>query len=445
MKIRIEIEKDAIVVCLGATGTGKSTFLSKKFPAHYILSSDEIRERMWGDFRNQTYNKATFEILFATLEARAKAKVLTVVDTTGTQSVLDHARQYALQYKLPLHLFVFPELKSEDLTQERMKHRWTNMGVYEAQLKRIAKAQVAKEYQVHLIPYSSEDREDVKIDFISEFDDENETHRTKELNPQFRYMVVPDLHGEVWAIRQALDWLLTDTQNRRLIQLGDINDRGASTYETFAEVYKLWKDGYLHGVLGNHDAKFARWLQKYLKSEYTSRPLAINYSFDEGSQLAVPKFDMNPSHGLLGTLEEFCAMDAVTRNLYAQQFLEYTQKIPYALKLTRAAQVYYFSHAGLSDSAITGTYVDKHDMSICIYDSVYDASRAKELFEDHYGEQLKNGDIMNVWLVNGHTFGHLSQRQDIEVRETSDGYGLIACDVGIGKRSFSVAPRFLII
>lgn len=433
--MKIQIEKNAIVVCLGATGTGKSTFVSKKFPPHYIISSDELRQRMWGDWRDQTHNKATFEILFATLEARAKAKVLTVVDSTGTQSVLDRAKSCAQQYKLPLHLFVFPALEPGDLTKERMKHRWSNMGVYDSQVRRISNAKIDKEYKVHPIPYSNEARDAVEIEFTSEFDDENEFHRTKELDPKFKYMVVPDLHGEVWAIKQARGWLFEDTTTHRLIQLGDINDRGESTYQTFMCVYNLWKEGLLFGVLGNHDAKFARWIQKYLKSD------DVNTEY----LLPVPNFEMTLSHGLMGTLEEFCTMFPDARNEYAHKFLEYTQHAPYALKLTLGTSIYYFAHAGLSPAAIMGTYVDEHDKNICIYDSVLDGFRAKELFEGQYGDKIVNGEVQNVWFVNGHTFGRLSHREDVEVRQTSEGYGLIACDVGIGKRKFETTPKFLTI
>jgi predicted kinase len=79
----LRIPADALVVLVGASGSGKSTFAARWFPAEAILSSDRLRAELTGDAADQSANGLTFRILHTQLERRLEAGRLTVVDATN--------------------------------------------------------------------------------------------------------------------------------------------------------------------------------------------------------------------------------------------------------------------------------------------------------------------------------------------------------------------------
>ena len=79
----IRIPADALVILVGASGSGKSTFVARWFPAEAILSSDRLRGQLTGNEADQSANARTFRILHAQLERRLEAGRLAVVDATN--------------------------------------------------------------------------------------------------------------------------------------------------------------------------------------------------------------------------------------------------------------------------------------------------------------------------------------------------------------------------
>ena len=79
----------SLVALVGPAGSGKSTLAARHFAPDEILSSDELREAIAGDARDQRATRAAFGALHRQLARRLAAGQLTVVDAT---SVERHAR-----------------------------------------------------------------------------------------------------------------------------------------------------------------------------------------------------------------------------------------------------------------------------------------------------------------------------------------------------------------
>jgi protein phosphatase len=79
----IEIRADALVLLVGAAGSGKTTLAARLFPAEAILSSDALRQHLSGDPANQQASAGAFRILHDQAGRRLKAGRLTVVDATN--------------------------------------------------------------------------------------------------------------------------------------------------------------------------------------------------------------------------------------------------------------------------------------------------------------------------------------------------------------------------
>ncbi len=70
-----------LTLLVGPCGGGKSTF-AKSFPARSVISSDELREDLCGDSRDQSRNVEVFQAMRSIIRARLRAGLHTVVDAT---------------------------------------------------------------------------------------------------------------------------------------------------------------------------------------------------------------------------------------------------------------------------------------------------------------------------------------------------------------------------
>jgi len=86
----VEIPEPSLIVLVGAAGAGKSTFASRHFAPHEVLSSDAFREQLTGDAADQSATRAAFAALHRAVTRRLAQRLVTVVDATN---VLPGARR----------------------------------------------------------------------------------------------------------------------------------------------------------------------------------------------------------------------------------------------------------------------------------------------------------------------------------------------------------------
>ena len=85
-----EVTKRGLLsLMVGPSGAGKSTWLRSEkakgygIDASHIISSDQIRQDLCGDFRDQSKNEEVFSALHAVAKARIDAGLPTVIDATN--------------------------------------------------------------------------------------------------------------------------------------------------------------------------------------------------------------------------------------------------------------------------------------------------------------------------------------------------------------------------
>lgn len=81
--VAIAIPDPALVVLVGAAGSGKTTFAARHFAADEVLSSDALRAAISGDAADQRATRPAFAALHRMLARRLLAGKLTVVDATN--------------------------------------------------------------------------------------------------------------------------------------------------------------------------------------------------------------------------------------------------------------------------------------------------------------------------------------------------------------------------
>ncbi|WP_202909705.1 AAA family ATPase [Mucilaginibacter pedocola] len=81
----IQIPELALVVLIGATGSGKSSFARKHFKATEIVSSDTCRRLVSDDENNQAATTDAFALARYVTGLRLKNGLVTVIDATNVQ------------------------------------------------------------------------------------------------------------------------------------------------------------------------------------------------------------------------------------------------------------------------------------------------------------------------------------------------------------------------
>ena len=122
--MKLSLPSGAMVVLIGASGAGKSTFAGRHFAATEILSSDAMRAAVADDAEDQTATDAAFELLHTALGLRLARRRLTVVDATNVEPwargrLLAVARRHgrpatAIVLDLPLELCLERNLLRDD-------------------------------------------------------------------------------------------------------------------------------------------------------------------------------------------------------------------------------------------------------------------------------------------------------------------------------------------
>jgi protein phosphatase len=134
----LRIPSDALVMLMGASGSGKSTFAARHFGPTEVLSSDALRGLIAGDESDQSATQDAFELLRIALRMRLARGRLTVVDATSVQRwarrpLIDAARRHsrpAIAIVLDLPLTICLERNELRMTRRlpasaiRRQHRW---------------------------------------------------------------------------------------------------------------------------------------------------------------------------------------------------------------------------------------------------------------------------------------------------------------------------------
>lgn len=110
----LALPRDAMVVLIGPSGAGKTTFAARHFAPTEVLSSDGMRALVADDPNDQSATDAAFELLHSALGLRLARGRLTVVDATNVEAwtrarLLAVARRHdrpaaAIAFDLPLEL-----------------------------------------------------------------------------------------------------------------------------------------------------------------------------------------------------------------------------------------------------------------------------------------------------------------------------------------------------
>ena len=279
--MEIKIPELSLVLLIGASGSGKSTFAGKHFNKQEVVSSDECRGIVSNDENNQSATSDAFDLLHYIIGKRLKNGLLTVVDATNVQSsarkqLIQIAREY---HTLPVAIALdIPQEVCEARNRQRDDRNFGNYVIRQQkqQLKRSLKGLKREGFRKIYILKSPEE-----VDSVTAIIREKLYNDKKEILGPFD--IIGDIHGcydETIELLQKLGYSITEVEdngknfgievshpeNRQVIFLGDLVDRGYNSPAVLKLVMSMVRSGVAFCVPGNHEMK----LQKKLNGKNVS-------------------------------------------------------------------------------------------------------------------------------------------------------------------------------
>ncbi|MGP3968907.1 polynucleotide kinase-phosphatase [Streptomyces sp. 6N223] len=264
----------SLVVLIGTTGSGKSTFARRHFLPTQVISSDVCRGMVADDENDQSATPEAFELLHYIVGKRLAAGRLTVVDATNVQresrrQLVQLAREHDV---LPVAIVLdIPERLCAERNAARPERAAMPAHViprHRRELRRSLKGLEREGFRkVHLLR-GVEEAEAATISLERRYND-------------LAHLTGPfDLIGDVHGCRSELEALLSGPlgyaierdeagravgarhpEGRTAVFLGDLVDRGPDSPGVLRLVMGMVAAGTALAVPGNHENKLGRYLR----------------------------------------------------------------------------------------------------------------------------------------------------------------------------------------
>ncbi|WP_405997969.1 polynucleotide kinase-phosphatase [Streptomyces sp. NBC_00829] len=253
----------SLVVLIGATGSGKSTFARKHFKPTEVISSDFCRGLVADDENDQSASGDAFDVLHYIAGKRLAAGRLTVVDATSVQpesrrQLVRLARQYDV---LPIAIVLD---MPEEVCAERNAVRPDRAGMprhviqrHRRELRRSLRGLEREGFRKVHILRGVEEADAAEVVLERRYNDL--THLTGPFD------IIGDIHGcssELETLLAKLGYVDgAHPEGRTAVFVGDLVDRGPDSPGVLRRVMSMVASGNALCVPGNHENKLGRWLK----------------------------------------------------------------------------------------------------------------------------------------------------------------------------------------
>ncbi|TPI86457.1 polynucleotide kinase-phosphatase [Mesorhizobium sp. B2-8-9] len=270
----LEIPDFALVVLIGSTGSGKSTFAARHFLPTEIISSDRCRGLVSDDETNQDVSADAFELMRDIIGKRLKHRKLAVVDATNVRPAdrkawIELARKW---HALPVAIVLDPGVDICVARNAARPDRPFGAGVPQRMTSEIRKGLGGLQREGFRQVWKLTSDASIEAAKIS-----RQPLWTDKRHDTGPFDIIGDVHGcadELQALLGQLGYevvwsqdrgertvAVTPPNGRKLVFVGDLVDRGPNTPDVLRIAMSMVAAGTAYCVQGNHERKLSRWLE----------------------------------------------------------------------------------------------------------------------------------------------------------------------------------------
>ena len=253
----------SLVVLVGASGSGKSTFARRHFKPTEVISSDFCRGLVADDENDQSASRDAFDVLHYIAGKRLAAGRRTVVDATSVQQdarrqLVELAKRYDV---LPIAIVLdVPEEVCAERNAARTDRADMPRRVIQRHIRELRRSLRHLEREgfrkVHVLRGADEVE---RATVVTEKRFNDLTHLTGPFD------IIGDVHGcasELDALLGKLGYVDgVHPEGRTAVFVGDLVDRGPDSPGVLRRVMAMVKSGNALCVPGNHENKYGRHLK----------------------------------------------------------------------------------------------------------------------------------------------------------------------------------------
>jgi protein phosphatase len=264
--MKLTIPDMSLVVLIGASGSGKSTFAREHFPSTQVLSSDFFRGLVSDDENDQSSSAEAFDALHYIAAKRLTAGLVTVIDATNVQRAPRAALIRLAKDHNVLATAIVLDVPERVCLARNESRTDRDFGAHVIRRQRDDLRRSLKTLQkegfrrVHVL-HGEEEVAAAEIAVEPLMNDK------RELTGPF------DVIGDVHGCREELEELLAELgyraageslrhpEGRTAVFVGDLVDRGPDTPGVLRLVMAMAEQGDALVVCGNHEQKLVRALR----------------------------------------------------------------------------------------------------------------------------------------------------------------------------------------
>jgi len=266
----ITLPEFCLVLLIGASGSGKSTFARTHFKPSEVLSSDACRAWVADDENDQSVTRDAFEVLNVIAAKRLANLRLTVIDATNVQPdarrpLLALARQY---HCIPVAIvFDLPEQVCLERDQLRPNRHVGSLVISRQRQQLLQSIGTLKEEGFRRVYVLKSPEEVAEVSIVRQPLACNQRHASGPFD------IIGDVHGCFEALLRLLEKLgyhlesggdayqVTPPSGRTAIFLGDLVNHGPHSKQVLQLVMAMVAGQVARCVPGDHDVQLLRALQ----------------------------------------------------------------------------------------------------------------------------------------------------------------------------------------
>lgn len=248
-----QIPLHSIVVLVGPSQGGKTTWARQNFPEWEIVSADQIKLELQGDSLCTSTIPQVWDELYRRVEVQVHMGQRAVVDSSNLKP-RDRQRFAELATKLGVEIFYVPidrplEVKKQGIVDnDQLDQVVRTHSLWQSSQKEFFKGDgqgVIATPDSHVVPFPSRSWQPTQI------------------------LAVGDVHGNYPAMMKAVE--LAQSRDLKIVWLGDVVDYGSANLKCFKLAYDTVRSGQAAMIWGNHERKVERWIQSNWGQSYSGK------------------------------------------------------------------------------------------------------------------------------------------------------------------------------